>query len=394
MNNKQAVDIFTELVKKLRYDEGDDPEPRPLSNFTFWAGAGFTRAWREEAPLSKDLFALDKEYLSRFDHLGALSRLFGESDDTGFSPDTLRQIVYQLDMYQQYTEIRTRYLDDLNIRMFKSAIVLAVQKRYMEICDLDIFDDKIGKFNHNSELSEEQIAIVKYFKFLIEECFDISQLYAEGIRTHFITTNYDFAIESILDHVFSPDDSLYLYTYRGFTPIEISGFDSPIKIHNHELVLNLFKINGGFEIYRHGHEYRLDYQNDVSMRNVREAPIVMLPSREQSYSDEYFRHIFPKAVTLLRETKVLFVVGYSFPEDDALIRFILRQFSEESEDGRGKFLFIIDPLARTYVQEALRSVFQNLRPGNVVTYKGSFSGFASDCVKHLRDKRIGFHEVW
>ena len=60
------------------------------------------------------------------------------------------------------------------------------------------------------------------------------------------------------------------------------------------------------------------------------------------------RSLFPdslsEAVRLLRETTVLILVGYSLPEDGtALIRFILRQFGEEGEDGRDKFIFYISP---------------------------------------------------
>ena len=62
-------------------------------------------------------------------------------------------------------------------------------------------------------------------------------------------------------------------------------------------------------------------------------PVLMLPSREQDYSDPYFKEIFPKAVRLMRETRVLIIVGYSMPDDDALMRFIIRQFAEEPEDG-------------------------------------------------------------
>ena len=57
-------------------------------------------------------------------------------------------------------------------------------------------------------------------------------------------------------------------------------------------------------------------------------PVLMLASREQDYSDPYFRTIFPKVVRLMRDTSILVLVGYSLPEDDALKalfdRFLLR----------------------------------------------------------------------
>ena len=71
-------------------------------------------------------------------------------------------------------------------------------------------------------------------------------------------------------------------------------------------------------------------------------PILILPSREQDYTDPYFRAIFSKAVRVLRETRVLIIVGYSMPREDALILFILRQLAESVEYTHGKYIFCID----------------------------------------------------
>jgi hypothetical protein len=79
----------------------------------------------------------------------------------------------------------------------------------------------------------------------------------------------------------------------------------------------------------------------------------MLPSREQDYSDPYFRSVFPKAVRLMRESDILVLVGYSLSEDDALIRFILRQFAEDGEDAVGKHVFYIDINAREHQRRLL-----------------------------------------
>ena len=130
----------------------------------------------------------------------------------------------------------------------------------------------------------------------------------------------------------------------GSRPLSVANEQNIRPIHDHELTWHLLKINGGFEILQSRENYLLDYSyrkpNDIFKDP---PPVLMLPSREQNYDDPYFRTIFPKAVRLLRETKILILVGYSLPEDDALIRFILRQFAEAPEDGRGKHIFYIEP---------------------------------------------------
>lgn len=67
-----------------------------------------------------------------------------------------------------------------------------------------------------------------------------------------------------------------------------------------------------------------------------------MPSKEQNYANLYFSSIFPKAVRLLQESDVLVIVGYSLSEEDALLRFLIRQFAEDLRDAHGKSIFYVD----------------------------------------------------
>src|SRR5690606_37486329 len=131
---------------------------------------------------------------------------------------------------------------------------------------------------------------------------------------HFVTTNYDYVIETILDNALGEDDTHFLYTYRGFTPNLVVGQPNIAPVHDHWLAQHLLKINGGFEILRHGDRYTLDYSDRSPAVVADDPPILMLASREQDYSDPYFKAIFPKVVRLMRDTTVLVIVGYSLPQ--------------------------------------------------------------------------------
>jgi len=112
----------------------------------------------------------------------------------------------------------------------------------------------------------------------------------------------------------------------------------------------------------------------------------MLPSREQDYSDAYFRSLFPKAVRLMRESRVLVLVGYSMSEDDALIRFILRQFAEDVEDAFGKHIFYVDLSDQARQQQSLQTIFPYAIDYAVPTfhfYSGSFATFAAECSEAM-----------
>jgi hypothetical protein len=159
-------------------------------------------------------------------------------------------------------------------------------------------------------------------------------------------------------------------------------------VHEHVLVQHLLKINGGFEILRRGGGYVLDYSKRPAAQIMRDPPVLMLASREQDYTDPYFRAIFPKAVRLLRDTMVLVLVGYSLPEDDALIRFIVRQFAEEAEDGRDKAIFYIGPGSDEQKRDILRKVFPSMKSVGVpalFTYNDGFDAFAAECLRAVTE---------
>lgn len=377
-----AAKKFMALVSALSYQQGPNPKPRNLTNLTFWAGAGFSKSWDPKAPVGSELFTLESKVIERVADTSALQRMFGLDSFNGITPEHLRQIVYQIDMYERHPDVRSRYVDEQNLRMFRAALRAAVVDRYDKITNLNYFDDATQKFSLRDPTQAQRV-ILRFFSHLTRQ-IDGSQPLVEGIRTHFVTTNYDYVIETILDNLIGEDDSLFLYTYRGFTPSDVVNQENISAMHEHWLVWHLLKINGGFEILRRGDGYVLDYSHRKPSAVMREPPVLMLPSREQDYSDPYFRTVFPKAVRLLRETTILVLVGYSLPEDDALIRFVLRQFAEEAEDGRNKIIFYIGPSSAEQKHKVLRQVFPSIDAVGVpriVTYEGGFDAFAAECLR-------------
>jgi hypothetical protein len=378
----EAARTFMSLVHHFSYQQGPNPQSRPLTNFTFFAGARFSKSWDPSAPVGSELFTLNTDVIEKVADIGALARMFGLSNSSKINPEQLRQIVYQIDMYERYPDVQSRYVDEQNLRMFRGALRAAVVDRYEKITDLNYFDPVTSKFPFPSPTKQKH-DIISFFRYLHKR-IDGSQGRAEGIRTHFVTTNYDYVIETILDNALAPDDSLFLYTYRGFTPSHIVDEPNITPVHDHWFVEHLLKINGGFEIRRRGEDYVLDYNKRSVEAVTADPPIIMLASREQDYSDPYFKIVFPKVVRLMRETTVLVIVGYSLPPDDALIRFFIRQFAEEQEDGHGKVVFYIGPGTDGHQKRGvLQEVFPSMRLDNapkLITYNEGFDAFASECV--------------
>ncbi len=377
----EAARTFMDLVAAFSYQQGPRPQRRGLTHFTFFAGAGFSKSWDPKAPVGSELFTLNSDIIEKVANVGALARMFGLDALDEITPDQLRQVVYQIDMYERYPDVRSRYMDEQNLSMLRGALRAAVLDRYDKITRLNYFDRTISKFPLISP-TKRQHDILSFFGHLHAR-IDGSQGLSEGVRTHFVTTNYDFVVETILDNIIAPDDSLFLYTYRGFTPKQIVDEPNMALVHEHWLVQHLLKINGGFEILRRNGGYVLDYSMRSLEAVMSDPPILMLASREQDYSDPYFKTVFPKVVRLMGDTTVLVVVGYSLPQDDALIRFFLRQFAEEPEDGRGKYIFYIGPGTDRDKRTVLGEVFPLMaseQAPHVVTYNGGFDAFAAECL--------------
>ncbi|WP_165504998.1 SIR2 family protein [Rhizobium leguminosarum] len=378
---QSAAEIFMSLVDHYSYQQGPTLRTKGLTNFTFFAGAGFSKAWDPAAPIGSELFTIKPDVIEKVADVGALARMFGLSTLDDIEPEMLRQIVYQIDMYERYPDVRSRYIDDQNLRMFRGALRAAVVDRYDKITNLNYFDTAIEKFPL-TDPTDAQSDILAFFRHLHAR-IDGSQGPADGIRTQFVTTNYDYVIETILDNVLNPDDTLFLYTYRGFTPVRVVDEPNMAPVHEHWLVQHLLKINGGFEILRKGDDYILDYSRRSPAQIIADPPILMLASREQDYSDPYFKTVFPKVVRLMRDTAVLVIVGYSLPADDALIRFFIRQFAEEPEDGRGKVVFYIGPGTDEQKRSVLEEVFPSMERENapmLITHNGGFDEFAAECL--------------
>jgi hypothetical protein len=200
------------------------------------------------------------------------------------------------------------------------------------------------------------------------------------LRSHYITTNYDYLVETILDAISSEDEPAEAWCYRGIS-------QATDYVQTQWFVTNLLKINGGFEVTRPGGRYKLEYRHRPVEEVRQSPPTLMLPSREQDYRDGYFQSVFPKAVRLLRESQVLVIVGYIVPEEDAVLRFLLRQFAEHETDAVGKSVFYVGTSSARDQKDRVRKLFPYWRAFDVPAihfYGKGLAAWARRCNPELR----------
>lgn len=374
-----STTMFSDLIKAFTYK---GKARAPLCNISFFLGAGFSKSWDSRFPTGNELFSFkDNEWIKSTHYLEAYLRTHGHDELGDITPELFKEIIYQLGMYKKYPEIRPRYIDDGNIKIVEAELRALVYEKFKNTAPLYYFYENNQKISIPHDISDDQRLIIEFFSKLMREG-DGSQGVSEGIRTHIITTNYDYITEAILDASCAPDDSFFLYTYRGITANIVCGQENPSVVHDNWLVNSLFKINGGFEVFEKPDGFELDY-TEKKISNIRtNPPQIMLPSNEQDYTQNYFKALFPKAIRLLQESKILVVVGYSLPEEDALLRFLIKQFAEDRADGDSKIIFYIDLASEDEQRSRIFSVFPHSKECRGLKFI-PFSGGFVDWIKAL-----------
>ncbi|MEB3309377.1 MAG: hypothetical protein VKJ02_04035 [Snowella sp.] len=409
--SEKSIKEFARIIKTF---SSNSTSYLPICNISFFLGAGFSKAWDQRSPIGSELFDLNtstdlnaKKY-DVFKLPDLLSQFLISHDYYSVRPHPkelqLKDIMYNLSMQLKYPDLRSRYIDAQNIQLIINEIKSFIQQKFENITEINYFDEKLSRFPYPNNLNEDQRAILNFFKTILSDTYsDRSRGIYEGIRSDFITTNYDFTIETILNYIWGEDDSIFLYIYRGITPEEICGCHpySRIVSHDYGLTKNLIKINGGFEILANENFYKLEYRKRKTEDILKNPPQIMLPNKEQDYTDNYFKAVFPKAVRLLQESQVLVIVGYSMPEEDSLIRILLRQFAEKSEDLLFKNIFYItgkerknEDYEKTYDEryQKLKQLILSLYPylnnkkqllSSIFIYPGHFCDWAKGVIEEL-----------
>jgi hypothetical protein len=373
-----------EAFRKLILDRSGQKAPKSeLTNVTFFMGAGFSKTWDETSPTGYDLFTFPKEFIADIATAIEIDELLSQPgyptvEDT--APTKFKELLYNLNMQLKYPGIRTRYMDENSIKYAIDEIKAIVQKRFETVSSLNYYDEALERFPVNKP-TENQTGILQFFQWLSEHKTNDDGA-TRGVHVDFLSTNYDYVIETILDN--TGERNAMRDTYRGVTPLMIGGKRNTNIIQDSWSVTSLIKINGGFEIIPTGNEYEFDYRQRTFDDIRRRTPEIMMPSKEQDYSNPYFTSIFPKAVRLLQESEVLVLVGYSLSEEDALLRFMIHQFAEDLRDVQGKYIFYVDYTDEEVLSERLQGCFRYMNrmdANNVFTYSGGFMNWIADIVK-------------
>ncbi|MBN2412446.1 SIR2 family protein [candidate division KSB1 bacterium] len=384
MEFENSDNIFAEIIKQKEVNK-----IKPITNLlniTFFLGAGFSKSWENNFPNSEQLFCFENKYLPMdFDLLDYFVISQGYETEKKINFKLFKEIVYNLVIQNKYPELRTRCMDQFNVELLQNELKGKILHNFFQYLPSK-YRENNNLLHLPSNLSKKQKTIIDFFKNLRDD-WNFHPTFPENIRFHFISTNYDWIIELIINKIIDDLNPLHDYVYRGFTPAKYNNSNYNI-IHTTSSIINLFKLNGGFEIFQEGNNYIIDYSYRTIHKTKENPPVLVLPNKEQNYDEPYFRSIIPKAIRLLQESNILVLIGYSLPDEDAIFRFLIRQFAEHEGDLDKKLLFYIDKMKIEKQKSKLISIFPFLKKheidsSNVFCYSGDFSEWANNINQNL-----------
>lgn len=354
------------------------------ANVTFVLGAGFSNSWDARYPVGTDLFDFSEDDWRSLSPALAdfLQAINFYTDDLRIDRAAFLDIVYQVGMLRKYPPIRHRFVDDYCLALIERELRFLVYRKFAARAPAPRFGARGLAFD--DALTEEQAAILSFFGALARHAaVDTSRGPAGGrIRLNFLTTNYDFLVEALVDSATGQarggrgrGGAASRALYRGFTPVRFCGHADVATLIRPHASGHLLKLNGGFEVFELGKEFEVDYRPRSDADLQANPPEIILPSRAQDYDLPYFQGLFPKAVRLLQESRVAVLVGYGFPDEDALLRLLLRQFAEAPADGRQRELYYIDLESESTQRSRVKTVFPHADGEGglaVVPYQGTF----------------------
>ncbi|MEZ2350262.1 hypothetical protein [Caballeronia sp. RCC_10] len=368
---------FSELCRKQR---------SAATTITFVLGAGFSNSWDPRYPTGAALFNLAHDDWTAWSPILAefLTMIGFPAERTTLDRELFLDIVYQVGMLRKYPPIRNRFVDDSCLDAIERELRYIVYRKFNDTAPPPKMLD--GRFRLDTTGSPEKDAILSLFSVLMHpSCANAAHGPERALQVSFVTTNYDFVTEALVDSANPQERHASRRLYRGITPVSWCGEDALIAGHLRPSG-NLLKVNGGFDLVMTHEGLQIDYRERDDEAVRRHPPQIMLPSRAQDYDQPYFQALFPKAVRLLQESRVVVLVGYGFPEEDALLRLLLRQFAEAPADGRQRVLHYVD-LAdeRTQLVRARRAFAHLGHDGGLVVkpFEGSFGQWCKDVLKNL-----------
>lgn len=321
----------------------------------FFTGAGFSKAWSDSYPAGLALFALPERpdncynFVGFAEELGVIYPQASQYEDIREHEQAcysyFKEVKFHLDIYKRYPSLMPSFLDKTIISELEKEIVCFIKNRFVALVGSQELQPSLPS---PSKRSTKIKKFVDFFNRLLSQDKEIS----------FITTNYDFVLEKLL----YGQDMPTLSINRGL----INKIDFSKRRWSSKRV-SLFKINGGFEIDGCEDNVHINYDFEKCASNI------ILPSKEQNYDNKYFKSVFIKSAHKLRNANLLVFIGYSLPDEDHTIRFLLKNFIDSNFSMKEIVVVDRDGDSASKVRDKIAGLYPTLEESEAIfSLNGSF----------------------
>ncbi|MEF9990635.1 MAG: SIR2 family protein [Romboutsia sp.] len=233
----------------------------------------------------------------------------------------------------------------------------------------------------------------KYHKLLIDNLIDNHIL----LDTTFISANYDIHIDNTIASVYRKTEPIMLNYGVDFNNFNFKNDWSKPK----EPMVNLYKIHGSLNwLYCPicNSLTLTPYEGGVMrlLKNINEAkclecseltiPIIVPPTYFKVMSNVFLSTVWNKTEKSLRNTDILVFCGYSFPDADIHIKYMIKRVQTSRKKPPMKIIVFNNHFNKkedSLIKEEER--YKRFLGEDVIFTNNSFQDFASNPMKYIKD---------
>lgn len=233
----------------------------------------------------------------------------------------------------------------------------------------------------------------KYHELLLNNLLKANQL----LNTTFISVNYDIHIDNTISKLYDKDKRPLMLDYG----VDFANFDFKESSWQRPIgqTIKLYKIHGSLNWlycpicssltltpYEGGVIRILNNQDEATCLNCSEytIPIIVPPTYFKNMSNVYLSTVWNKAEASLRKADVIIFCGYSFPEADIHIKYMLKRVQTSRNNNPLKIIVFNnhkDKLISTLEKEEMR--YKRFLGEDIIFTRDSFQDFAKNPCKYI-----------
>lgn len=233
----------------------------------------------------------------------------------------------------------------------------------------------------------------KYHQLLLKNLSESNQL----LDTTFLSVNYDIHIDNTISTMYDKTKFPVMLDYGvDFTNF---NFNNSAWKRPSGQSIKLYKIHGSLNWlycpicssltltpYEGGVMRILNNQEDATCLNCGEhtIPIIVPPTYFKDMSNVYLANVWNKAESTLRKAEFLIFCGYSFPEADIHIKYMLKRVQTSRKNDPLKIIVFNNhdkKLESSLIKEEER--YKRFLGENIIFTRDSFQDFANNPMKYI-----------